>query len=608
MRAVEVKGRRWRSCFHSLAIALLCCAGLVLGQGTRAFASEMVFGGWMTASDRNTRSDTGQDSEQTELTGTLQGNGFIWRPWFATSRIKLNFSQTKTELEQEAEAGRREMKYELVSGKAIINWFPQSHFPLNTFMEVSDSRIESETVGVPLEDINILRRERFGLTQAYRPLNSRSNYSLQAVRTRLFENDLDGEDISDIKATGSHRFKKQSLAYNLNFRETVRNEASIQRNENMGGFSMRHSYQPDQAFTIMTSFNFTRNEELQNPDTLADGFEKRDDSTSLTSHMSWRSKDNKWTARGNLSALRNRTFQETAKEEETNIASAGITYEITPSLRLLGNVGNTRTRSKDQQETEQSIQNATLKFTPTPFPLGGFQYHWNAQLFLGNTNTSENQSLQSGTLGLNHGLEKVVGNDKGRNVTLSLNEGVTQLEDSGGTRQLTVNHLGSVAVLWTRPSSTSLIQMALSDTRITGNEADSQQNIPIDRVTRRVNLVGSHQVRITRLQSLDGNVNLGATRVNDRGEENRSRSYQASAGYTVNHALFVDKLRFRSRLEYAGQRSESGSVDNEEQVRGSWDNRLDYTVGLLTLAVRRTMTRVGRNQTVVTVFSASRRF
>ncbi len=587
---------------------------MTLGSGGAA-ASEMALGGQVSTSARTTESDTLRNSQQLTVTSTLDGAGYYWRPWFITGNFRLNLSHSLTHLERDALGERQESTVDFSSGEAYLTAFPRSRFPLQTFVDVLDSRVETDSVGVALDDINTLRRERIGATQQFRPVDGNSNYSVQVVRTHTLENNLNQENSRDVWATASHELREQSLSYRFNVRDTERDELALRRDENHSAATVRHDYHPAFGLAVESAFDVTKDETRSRPRIPAAGalaediLGIREQSGTMSSFLTWRPAESQWTLRANVGAQsRERLSNEFNSQSEARNAAVGANYDVTTALHVTGDMGVTRTRTDNTPEIERRFQDIALEYTPEATPLGPVQYHWSARGSYANTDATNEPSVQSQTASLQHGLSRIAADSEGRTLALSIDQAATQAQDSRGTELLTVNYLGSAAVLWTSPSSTSRAQLNANHSHSTGVQQGADARQPVDLTVQTVTMLAGRQWQATRYHAFDGDAATGSVLVVDTHKETRSTFSSASAGYTYRQAFRIDQLRFRSRLEYAVRESRLAAGTSEGEERASWDNRLDYTVGLLNLALRRTITLFNGARTTITVVSASRTF
>lgn len=601
-------------------------------------ASEMAFGGQVTASGRTVQSDGEGDATQRGLTLSLDGVGYIWRPWFATARLGLDISQISTELDQEGTVGDQHTDDRILAGEARTNLFPRSRFPLEAFVDIFDSRIQTDTVGVALQDLDTLRRERVGATQHYRTPSGESNYVLQAVRTRVTELDDSHEDSEDLLASGSQRFGSQTLDYRVTQRNAVRHdvEADTRGNQTDQGLTLRHEIQPSEALTVETVYDAAQeDEELAVTGIRQD---RQDTASSMDNFTTWRPVGSPWTVRTHLGGQRRDGRTDSLNTRETSsIASVRTSYDITRALVLAMDVGTSRNRRDTDPEVRRTFENASLNYSPAAIALSEtVHYHWGASATVGNTNANNARSVQSASVGLRHGVDHIISDDGGRTVTESLNESATEFGDSNDTRLLTLNHQASLSVFWSRVASNTLTQLNLTDTRTRGRQSaalQDEQSPPaiepfptatpepaaaeppqdVHQVVQTADVYASHQLLVSRFSSWEGNARVGVTRQNDSGVETESTFADASVGYAYRHVFGVDQLRFRSRLEYASHwvdEEDTGTRDTVQdgERRASWDNRLDYIIGLLSLSLSRTVTVVADKYRRIIGVSATRRF
>ena len=596
--------RRVLPCWRHWGFALLCCAELLLGDGSRAQASEMVFGGQVTAMGRSSQSDISGDSQQLGMAGTVTGAGYIWRPWFATLNVNLTLLQNTTETNADDLTARQRSKDRLLSGQVRLTWFPSSRFPQEDLIDIYDTRVETDNVGIALQDVKTLRRERIGATQHYRPASGDSNYTLQAMRTRTLENDGTRENTNDLLAAAAHRFGANALDYQMSFRDTVRDEPLLRRQNTLTDATVRHTYRPDESLSVESVLDSSHTRELLNEQPS-----KATNDTSLDNFTTWRSQDKRWTWRTHVGGKRSEsTVLDVPAENRSENVSAGFSFEWTRALRVTGEAGGGRVQATDSPDVTRSFENAGLFYTPQAVPLGPFHYRWSSSVNLANANSSDTKAVQTGSLGLRHGLDWVSSSDDTLTLTASLNQGFTATEDSRDTQLFTLNHLASTAALWRGDHTTSLLQLNASDARTHGRQTFIGGTTPVQQTLQTADAHANETIDVSRATTLEGDLRVGVTRQTDNHLLTRTRFSSASASYTYAHVFGVDRLRFRSRLEYSLRLSVTDAVSEEKEERASFDNKLDYVIGLLTLGLRRTITRYDGHRNVVTVVSATRVF
>jgi hypothetical protein len=580
------------------------CLALVAATAGHATASELFFGGQVSLSHRTTESDMGGDSQQQAVSGTLNGVGYLWRPWFATVGLRLQLSLVDTEADQPGLTATRSTDEQVVSGETRLNLFPRSHFPFTALADVYDARVETDQVGVPLQDIDTLRRERVGFNQQYRAPGGDASYAVDYLHSRQVDRDASRERTDDVRINASHQFDRQSLQYGLSVRGAERQELGLRRTSGLDTLNLRHSYRPAVGFTIENVVDLIRDDEQ------LEGVDTRDDLYSaFDTSMTWRAARSNWSVRTRLGMQKLESdIGATGLVHETLSASGIVSYDFSRALRFSGDVGVNRTRAEASPQSYHHFQNLTLAYAPAPVPVGAAQYHWGAAGTLGNTDDSDQPSVQNLSLNVRHGLDRILADGRGRTITLSASQSASQFLDSENGRLFTLNHGGSAAVAWNGGDTSSRLQANLGDSRLMGQGPDSRQNEAIDQTSQTADVLGTHSIRTSRFSALEGDANVGVTRVLDQDEESRFVFATVGAGYSHQHAFAVDRLRIRSRLEYAAYDSRQGAFATESEERLSWDNRLDYTVGLLNMNARRTVTELDGSRTTTTSVGASRSF
>ncbi len=562
---------------------------------------EMDFTGRATVALRDIDTEEGSDSQQQVVTGNLTGLGYLWRPWFARASLRLDLSQIENEQESDV-LGASKSRDDILSGEGRVNLFHRSRFPTDLFAEVTDSRVETSdplTVG----DINTLRRERYGVTQQYRPPTGGARYAFQYVHDDVVENDGDNEESDEWWVTGGHSVADNSVDYQLRQRDADIFAGGERRDETQQTFNLRHGYHPRGGFSLENAFDRSLDEEVR------DGVLTSDLNTSLTSHLSWRPAGSRFSARANLNLLRreneNAVSDSTA---DTALLSLGFNYDIADSFRVSGDAGASRSRNEGR-ETDRHFETLALAYDPESIALGSWQYFWGVSTSIGNSGQRDEEDVQSVSAGLRHGVSRLITGASGSVLSVGLSQSISRREDTEGERSQSLTHLATISGTRNREGSIGRLQLSVSDSRTSGLET-SDGDVPEDftDAVQTVSLLGSVNHRTGRHSNWSADVTLGETRVKSDDQEDQFSFGLLSGGYTNNRWLGVRLLRFQSRLEYSVRQSIPDDEGKSDESRAVWDNRINYTIGLLELGARLTITDVDDDLTRTLVVSASRYF
>ncbi len=158
-----------------------------------------------------------------------------------------------------------------------------------------------------------------------------------------------------------------------------------------------------------------------------------------------------------------------------------------------------------------------------------------------------------------------------------------------------LDHSGSLAWNQSAWGGTTLLQLTLSDSRNFGDADDEQQL---------VNFQASRTQNINRRSSLSGHLTLQTVRRDFAGGSNDGTVTTTTAQINYQHAqLFgVPRLAFASDLRLSEASTDEGLDRNE------WENRLDYSIGLVNSSLSLRLIDNGDDSSSLLYFRVTRRF
>jgi len=111
-------------------ILVVCVAASMLGISGSTYALfgkylPLKLSGTLTYQYGYITSGVNAESETTSLTGTINANGYIWQPWFATTSAALNLGVSNTETTSSSSDSTS------TSGSFNLGVFPRSRFPFS---------------------------------------------------------------------------------------------------------------------------------------------------------------------------------------------------------------------------------------------------------------------------------------------------------------------------------------------------------------------------------------------------------------------------------------------------------------------------------------------
>ena len=565
--------RIWRRQLAAAAASLAVCAGTLTPGTATAQMPPVVYQGSLRTEARVSDRSSGDRTTQFARTARLGANSFIWQPWFATVDARLDLSQV------DSSGSNLDTSSEVVTGQGRVLMFPRSHFPLEAFVNVSDTKTE---LGNTLDNSADSRTTRFGLLQRYRDKARDTDYS--ARYEHLIEDTPTGGQIADLfgaqmnRRVDAHEF---IVSGDVDSRRRKRSDQSSFD----AVVSGRHSFRPDNELSVesvATLTNLTRDSRL-NSSTRRTAL--------LTSNANWRPDDSKWTVTGRARAFTSQTDSGFGDATSYNgNASLGATYRISRELRASGSLSGSVNNS-DAGTTYSSGQSASISYSPLAIDLAGFAYSWNASTTASNRLDEDGASpAWSASLGHNLGRGLPLTEDGTWSLSTNLNESVSTSLTSD-TSNTSLNHGASAVLTRSVGSNTSVLQLNADDSRNYGtNESEFQS----------LSLQATHNATLSRHSSMTATFTSQYVRQSTDTGTFTSPVSSLSMSYRQGFLFGVRRLRFNTELSASSDSLLPFTTGEEGDRRVTWDNRLEYSIGRVDVNLRGTLTdRSGRRDTVV---------
>ncbi len=542
------------------------------------------YNGELRADFRFNEPEGGESSLQQLRTAQLNASSYVWRPWFATLNGNFALTQSVTEAQQDSEGL-------FASGGGSFRLFPVSRFPFESFVSFTDSRTEfADPLGPQVSDFQTLR---FGARQDYRPISGRSSYTARVERI-VQTDDIGSDDTTDLfQLATNQNFETQRFNLDLNIDRTEREQQdSDTLNKILNG---RHNYRPNDSLSVETFANVT--DLIQENPFQETRFTRAD----VNSFAIWRSRDRPLTVDANARLVATRDeVGANSSEFFSELLRVGARYDLSERLRLSGNVSGAL--EQGEAETVSTTQDATATYQSADLPLRGFSYNWSTSGTVSNSTETGRDATQRLSWSAGHGLSRVVPFAGSAVLTGSLNQNVSSFHDTDEGSEQNLNHNGTVSVTRSGSSGSSSLTLILSDSRIFGREVESGSAIS---TFQSATLQGTHFQNLSRFSSWNASLNFQGNRFSNGSSETFTSS-SVTLSYNNSRVFGVRRLRFESTFESSANSLDFVSQDEEDSPELSWDNRLDYTIGLLDIRLRGTVVdRAGQQD--VTVFLTIRR-
>jgi hypothetical protein len=573
---------------------------------------QLKLSGWISYNFNTLRGPDGEAMTAQLATASLTGKTFLVQPWLATLEGNLRLSGNWTRVSEPdtlrfGPAPDLHSRDLVASGRAQLDVFPRSRFPLQLHLERTDSRHDTNLA--PGFDYRI---DALRIVQRYRPEGDA--YSVMGRYDRRVQAGSGFRDVQDsLEGEYATQWKHNALSVGANFSQ-VRRQLAGDRTRYLSLVG-RHQYVPDDSLSVNTTVNATRTQETYAaaPSDLT--------ALQLASHGYWRKAGAPLALTASIRGL---ALRESMSDLSVNglAASLGATYQLDPRVQLTG-TGSVALNSNNGHDTQHFGGSAGANWNAPSVEVLGMQYERFASASVGanvslgapeGTETMTNAGLQAGhSLHLTKRLSAnsvaiVTGT---QTLTGSYSHTNSALQPAGGPQRTL---LTSASAAWNsvQGSKSAFARIGWSDSRELGTEARFQL----------WNFQLSGTWEIDRWQSITGELTLqrsvrhdepGVTpNIYELGGSGVARTRGGSGEISYQHQRFfgVPGLRFTSRFRLAQDvLSQAGMLPNllDRETR-MWENRLDWSVGRLETGLLYRLSEVDEKARHLLMFRVQRSF
>jgi hypothetical protein len=276
-------------------------------------------------------------------------------------------------------------------------------------------------------------------------------------------------------------------------------------------------------------------------------------------------------------------------------ANLGAVHNLTPVLQLTGGLGGYASNRKGVQSDDDTrkrlYESAGIRYFPYAIPLGKYRYNWSASAAARLEQATAGNSITL-SAGLGHNINRQYRLGRQSMFTLSGSQALNPLHRKGADAsddrvEILLNQQLALRLNRSQGRSNFYTSLTLSDSRDFGDD---------DNNYRSLNLQFSGSWRISRYSSLGGSATWQATRF-EADFENESVNKQNTANtnlsanieYKHRRVFKVNGMRFRSKLVLTDRKIDYEDdnldrlVSDQRFVENTWENRLEYRIGLLDL-------------------------
>ncbi len=522
------------------------------------------------------------------LLGSVNASGYIWQPWFASTSatLSLGLSSTETTISSSDSS--------TATGSLAFSIFPYSRFPFSLNYTRSDSRTASFSDLTQLTGSLYNQLSRLSLRQSY----SARDGSLSALW--YYRSDFSGPLASSLTESYGLTHQMQSapntVTLTANYTASENSESDIKPTSLT--LSLYHVYTPNPASGVTNLLTYLDADS---------GVGTSGSSVSQgSSTFYWRPEHRALSVSGGVRVSKSESDGSAGRKSlDTNI---GVNYRITRRASVRAGVSVGTAESGDVQSLSSS-QSLGISYASSRHPLGaGLDWQWQASGSAGNTTSQtdvsgvkETSSVRSYGSGLSHSLGGQWALGRASSLGMSFSQGVSASKSSvvNDISKTFSNSLNlSSSYRGRRGATYGSIQM--SDSRSKGERESIFQRVAVN---------ASQELTINRLSAVTGNLALDANRqeygLASGGTETRYRRFaNLSVNYRHQRPFGIYNLRFNSR--FTGSKEIGNDIPSQ---RLDWDNRFQYSLGLLSMSASFRMTQNGEGVPMKSLyFQATRSF
>lgn len=529
----------------------------------------------------------------------INASTFIWQPWFAQVSGGVGLTTSATESTQD---GRGSNNFQ--TGNAALNLLPYSRFPFEAHYDRSDNTLDT---GLSTVDSSY-HTTRYGLIQRYRTPTGNTQY-MASYDHNTWDSTIYSSDQQDLmRLEMTQRLTNQTLQINDDYTKDERPQTSESTTTN--NLVIRHSYIPNPTFSVENLGNAS-----QTNYRLVQG-ENNIRYQQISSSAFWRPVQRPLTVTGSarLFGMESASGGSPSSVQHSANANLGAYYELSRNTRVNSSANVNVTESNGYQ-TETSNQSAGVTYQSDGYDLGTFRYSG----FAGSTFTNRIDPVDNGrhlSLLLGHSLNRSSGLGAGT-LGLNLNQTLSSDFDTSMSPIARLAHSGSMTWGHTEGASSTFLRLSASDSRTVDGTQDFFQLL---------NLQASQNKGLSRNASWSGNLTIQMVRQKTGTPQTATAttpatpdtpvttvtSSSADLSYRNQRAFGVPRLRFVSELRIYGDTPLPVVSSPQQQETRSWENRLDYSVGLLQLRLSARISEVNNNNSItrqsLLMFSMNRPF
>lgn len=583
-----------------------CCTAfakaLVVGVGSLLAAAVALADGYVPTSVGGAigygygySSAANTEAESSNLNVSLNLSAYIWQPWFITNSIGLSVG-----LATSATEGGGESRDETYSGNTSFDVFPASRVPFHLSYSRADSRTEASPDALSFAGRDFIST-RLLLRQSYigtESIFANFTWGHAATESKDEESTSDNANINVRQKLTNHNITGD-LGYSTN------DSTDATSKPERYNLSLSHSYSPGTNVTLNNSINQNRNEVHG-----IRGSTNRSSSenSQFSTFFGWRPDYKPLSVSGGARISSSKSSANSASDSiggtgapsETKSFGGNIGMSYQMSTRVRVDAQATATQSEDETgQSTNTTQSTAISYSSDQYLLSGFDYSWAANAAASASSSKSefgsegSKSEQNFSTGVNHRASRfwVVGRASTLNLGLAQGAGLFQAQPSGDGAE-TLSHSASMGLSTRGLNGTTFTSLGMSDSRSFSEELDTE--------FQQANATVSRNQLLNRFSTVNGSVSLNSSKVSSgRAPTRISSNARAFARYQHFRFLSVYGMTLASDIGWAKE-LDAATTNNSEDI--SWNNKVDYYIGRLSLSWTLNATKNGNAQPNYTFF------
>lgn len=567
------------------------------------------WGGSLGAGFRRRSSDESDASSEQVYETRVRASSFIMQPYIALVSGDFGLTMVRS---QDSGAASNNLTGTSINGTGTLNVFPQSRFPFQASLALSDSRNDGSIAS------SNTQRRRVALQQDYRPVVGTWRTSGQYDRSEL-TGDFGVDTVDRVAASYSGTLGEHSFTTNGSF---SRNESREQTTDDLFALGS-HGYRLSDATTIDTSATFSRQEyELGDPEFPLDGSTQ---SAQVFSYLSWTPPDSSWRGTANARYFQTNSRSSGASFDSRNVGgAASLSYIASRNLNLFGSVG-ANSSSNGEMSTSQNLG---LNYSADPITFGRNNvYNWFGSTSLSNATSSEGEAQRGANASLGHSLNRTWQPGEFSFLSGSLNQsiGSSRSMGLGAVSSSTLSHGASLSLQANAGDRLSgFLSTSVSDSRVTGDSPSTFQMLNVQlsgrwRVNAHSELNSNLTWQLSRQESSAQNEFLlidefGNPVFIDTTNQSRNSSISGNIGYSHTRAFGLRGMRYSADFrantarDNARRRGDPDAEREPDRATLDLDQRLRYSIGRLDTELQLRVAEIEGRRSELLFFRVSRHF